>query len=114
MQGEGVESGVGVAGHGGDPSCLELPGIVGYILYDPSAASGGPKETAMKVSDILRVKGNTLYTVGPDEPLAYAIDAMADIHASADYRQHLAAVLSRRALEKAAGLADNAPWNRAH
>src|SRR5262245_21268677 len=43
-----------------------------------------------------------------------AIEAMADIHASADYRQHLAAVLSRRALEKAAGLADNAPWNRKH
>ena len=43
-----------------------------------------------------------------------AIEAMADIHASADYRQHLAAVLSRRALEKAAGLADNAPWNRTH
>jgi aerobic carbon-monoxide dehydrogenase medium subunit len=42
------------------------------------------------------------------------IEAMSDIHASADYRQHLAAVLSRRALEKAAGLADNAPWNRAH
>ena len=32
----------------------------------------------MKVSDILRVKGNTLYTVGPDEPLARAIDVMAD------------------------------------
>jgi carbon-monoxide dehydrogenase medium subunit len=29
------------------------------------------------------------------------IDAIADIHAPADYRQHLAAVLSRRALEKA-------------
>jgi len=43
-----------------------------------------------------------------------SIDAMSDIHASADYRQHLAAVLSRRALEKAAGLADHAPWNRAH
>lgn len=43
-----------------------------------------------------------------------SIDAMADIHASADYRQHLAVVLARRALEKAAGLADNAPWNRTH
>ena len=32
----------------------------------------------MKVSDILRVKGNTLYTVGPDEPLARAIDVMAE------------------------------------
>jgi carbon-monoxide dehydrogenase medium subunit len=42
------------------------------------------------------------------------IDALSDIHAQADYRQHLAAVLSRRALEKAAGLADNAPWNRKH
>jgi CBS domain-containing protein len=31
----------------------------------------------MKVSDILRVKGNTLYTVSPDEPLAQAIDIMA-------------------------------------
>ena len=32
----------------------------------------------MKVSDILRVKGNTLYTVTPDEPLANAVDIMAD------------------------------------
>ncbi len=32
----------------------------------------------MKVSDILRVKGNTLYTTSPDEPLARAIEVMAD------------------------------------
>ncbi len=32
----------------------------------------------MKVSDILRVKGNTLYTVTPDEPLANAINVMAE------------------------------------
>lgn len=32
----------------------------------------------MKVSDILRVKGNTLYTVSPDEPLSRAIEVMAD------------------------------------
>ena len=32
----------------------------------------------MKVSDILRVKGNTLYTVPPDQPLAHAIEVMAE------------------------------------
>ena len=32
----------------------------------------------MKVSDILRVKGNTLFTVHPDEPLARAAEAMAE------------------------------------
>ena len=32
----------------------------------------------MKVSDILRVKGNTLYTVTPDEPLSAAVEVMAD------------------------------------
>ena len=32
----------------------------------------------MKVSDILRVKGNTLYTVSPDEPLAKATQIMAE------------------------------------
>jgi CBS domain-containing protein len=31
----------------------------------------------MKVSDILRVKGNTLYTVSPEEPLAQAMETMA-------------------------------------
>jgi CBS domain-containing protein len=33
----------------------------------------------MKVSDILRVKGNALYTVGPDTPLARAISIMAEL-----------------------------------
>ncbi len=32
----------------------------------------------MKVSDILRVKGNTLYTVTPEETLAKALDVMAE------------------------------------
>ena len=32
----------------------------------------------MKVSDILRVKGGTLYTAHPDEPLARALDLMAE------------------------------------
>jgi len=32
----------------------------------------------MKVSDILRVKGNTLFTVTPDEPLAQAVQVMAE------------------------------------
>ena len=32
----------------------------------------------MKVSDILQVKGNTLYTVTPEEPLARAVETMAE------------------------------------
>ena len=32
----------------------------------------------MKVSDILRVKGGTLYTVQPDEPLTKAVETMAE------------------------------------
>ncbi|MCU0956194.1 MAG: CBS domain-containing protein [Hydrogenophaga sp.] len=31
----------------------------------------------MRVSDILRVKGGTLYTISPQEPLAKAVDTMA-------------------------------------
>ena len=33
----------------------------------------------MKVTDILRVKGNTLFTVSPDKPLLEAIDTMAEL-----------------------------------
>ncbi len=32
----------------------------------------------MKVSDILRVKGNTLFTVTPDEPLSSAVQVMSE------------------------------------
>ena len=32
----------------------------------------------MKVSDILRLKGSTLFTARPDEPLAEAVDLMAE------------------------------------
>jgi CBS domain-containing protein len=32
----------------------------------------------MKVSDILRVKGGTLFTATPDEPLAHAVQMMSD------------------------------------
>ena len=32
----------------------------------------------MKVSDILRVKGGTLFTVSPDQPLMEAVNTMAD------------------------------------
>ena len=32
----------------------------------------------MKVADILRVKGSTLYTITPDEPLSSAVTTMAD------------------------------------
>jgi CBS domain-containing protein len=53
---------------------MELPLIVGYIVPTPASL----EETAMKVSDILRVKGNTLYTAAPDEPLASAINVMAE------------------------------------
>ncbi len=33
----------------------------------------------MKVTDILRVKGNTLYTARPDQPLAEAVQTLADM-----------------------------------
>jgi CBS domain-containing protein len=36
------------------------------------------KRSHMKVSDILRVKGSTLYTATPDEPLSHALDLMAE------------------------------------
>ena len=50
---------------------------MGYI-GKTSAAQDGHEENTMKVSDILRVKGNTLFTVTPDESLSSAVEAMSE------------------------------------
>jgi CBS domain-containing protein len=55
---------------------MAVPAIVGYIGRKGMGPARG--EPSMKVSDILRVKGNTLFTVTPDEPLARAVEAMAE------------------------------------
>jgi CBS domain-containing protein len=49
---------------------------VGYIVLATKPAT--TEEQAMKVNDILRVKGGTLFTVFPDEPLALAVETMAE------------------------------------
>lgn len=49
--------------------------IVGYI--EPSQP--GIEELKMKVADILRVKGNTLFTVPPEQLLAEAVRTMAEM-----------------------------------
>jgi CBS domain-containing protein len=56
--------------------------IVGYIVLRIAALLVrrlNPCEPAMKVTDILRVKGSTLYTVQPDQPLSEAVKIMADL-----------------------------------
>jgi CBS domain-containing protein len=47
-------------------------------LYSNRHAAEQVRSTTMKVTDILRVKGNALYTVTPDEPLSGAVTIMAD------------------------------------
>jgi CBS domain-containing protein len=42
-----------------------------------ASAQAFREETVMRVSDILKVKGNTLFTVTPDTPLSDAVDTMA-------------------------------------
>ena len=47
--------------------------------------------------------------------LCRKLDAIEDVHASSSYRQHLATVMARRALEQArAGLPSRAATSRAH
>src|SRR4051812_2072379 len=92
-----------VAGSGAAPACSargsnpgsEEPGMEGCPRNDLQGERGccSPglwailirrrpshlhEEIPMKVSDILRVKGGTLYTVSPDEPLARAVTTMAE------------------------------------
>jgi carbon-monoxide dehydrogenase medium subunit len=98
-------------------SAAALLQIDGGKINRASVTVGGVAVAPVRVSDVEQaingqVPSSELFATACES--CRAIDAMADIHASADYRQHLAAVLSRRALEKAAGLADNAPWNRVH
>ena len=57
---------------------MALRPIVVYIASDPRSPRVTNQEIRMKVSDILRVKGNTLFTVTPDQPLSEAIDVMAE------------------------------------
>jgi CBS domain-containing protein len=55
--------------------------VAGQVLVPVMGASrrGVGYIDSMKVTDILRVKGNTLYTVSPDKPLLDAIDTMAEL-----------------------------------
>jgi len=91
-----------------------------YLSVDPrfrNLTVGGVAVAPVRVTDVEKAitgQAPTSELFAKACESCRSIDAMADIHASADYRQHLATVLSRRALEKAAGLADNAPWNRVH
>ena len=77
VQWERVEARVGISGHLlclQGKQCAHHCGV--FVGYIPLSTSG--KDTVMKVSDILRVKGNTLYTVHPDEHLAQAVQTMAE------------------------------------
>ena len=90
VQGERVEAWVSVAGHMSPCAGMELPGIVGYIPIDHSdcgSAAAPRRHSTMKVSDILRVKGNTLYTATPDEPLSGAVAVMAEPQSKGARRQ---------------------------
>ena len=76
VQRECVEMGVGVSGHGVLVFSVYQMQIVGYI--ESHASHTGHKGNPMKVSDILRLKGTTLYTTTPLAPLAEAVKTMAD------------------------------------
>jgi hypothetical protein len=81
VQRQGVEAGVGIAGHAGLQKVLWWRMcFLGQLwaIFFRRHATAATQEITMKVSGILRVKGNTLFTVTPDEPLARAVDIMAE------------------------------------
>jgi CBS domain-containing protein len=83
-----------VAGSGAAPAWIarvsndgsDDPAIGGLRAWESAAlwailalsSATGFEESTMKVSDILRVKGSTLYTVTPDKLLLEAVNTMAD------------------------------------
>ncbi len=69
-----------------------------------SMTLGGIGAAPLRVSQAeaaLIGESGSVETFSAAAEICRAIDAIEDIHAPASYRQHLAAVLSRRALEKA-------------
>jgi len=76
VQRKRIEMGISVSGHGVLVPTVYQKQIVGYI--ESHASRAGPERNPMKVSDILRLKGTTLYTTTPLAPLVEAVQTMAD------------------------------------
>ena len=76
VQRKRIEMGICVSGHGVLVPTVYQQQIVGYI--ESHASRAGPERNPMKVSDILRLKGTTLYTTTPLAPLVEAVQTMAD------------------------------------
>ena len=76
VQRKRIEMGICVSGHGVLVPTVYQKQIVGYI--ESHASRAGPERNPMKVSDILRLKGTTLYTTTPLAPLVEAVQTMAD------------------------------------
>ena len=93
--------------------------LPGWVRAENTAAATVPVSAPLKVTVVLKrdaatqaafetlleaqqTPGSALFAKVCES--CRAIEATEDIHASASYRQHLAAVLSRRALERACGL----------
>ena len=76
VQRKRIEMGICVSGHGVLVPTVYQKQIVGYI--ESHASRAGPERNPMKVSDILRLNGTTLYTTTPLAPLVEAVQTMAD------------------------------------